>query len=190
MPLSCGGSSISTNATTTPKPNKKTPTGVIVGSAVGGFAVLAIVGAIIFCLLRRRKQEAEATAETNVFSGADPPKTDMDNTGFYRPPAYSSSGPSPVAGGYPAESVISDSNSMRSPSGYSYVPSSPPPSARGGYYPPSIPRRPTPSAMNAGVPQPPAELSARPPSAAAFPGMFQDDDYDAVSSNEGSKRGK
>ncbi|CUS09968.1 unnamed protein product [Tuber aestivum] len=184
--LSCGGSSISTNNITESETKKKTPTGVIVGSAVGGFAVLAIAGGVIFCLLRRRQQRAEATAETNVFSGVDPPKTDMGGTGFYRPPAYTSPGPSPVMGAYPAESVTSDSNSMRSPSGYSHVPSSPPPSSIGVYNPPSITRRPTPAALNAEGP--PAELSARPLST-AFPTTFQDADYDGVSSNEGSKRG-
>ncbi|KAG0132178.1 aspartic peptidase domain-containing protein [Tuber indicum] len=184
VPLSCKGS----GNMTTPRAEKKTPTGVIVGSAVGGFAVLAIVGAIIFCLFRRRKQRAEATAETNVFSGADPPKTDMAGTGFYRPPAYTSPGPSSIAGAYPPESVMSDNNSMRSPSGYSHVPSSPPPSTSGIYNPPSSIRRPAPAAVNADGP--PAELSARPPSAAAFPGIFQEADYDAASSNEGSKGGK
>ncbi|RPA99572.1 hypothetical protein L873DRAFT_1905426 [Choiromyces venosus 120613-1] len=192
VPLSCGGSSINTSNTTVatdmPNNDKKTPVGVIAGSAVGGFAVLALVGAIIFFLLRRRKQQAEATAETNVFAGVDPPKTDMAGAGIYHPPAYTSPGLPSASGVYATESVISDNNSMRSPSGYSHVASSPPPSSRGVYNPPSIVRRPTPSNLN--VEAPPVELSARPPSAAAFPEMFQDADYDAVSSAEGSKRGK
>lgn len=161
-------------------PKKKVKVAVIVGSAVGGLVVLVAAGAIILLLLRRRKRIT--TAETNVFSGSDPPKSDMasaTNMGFYHPPAYNSPGLSPTSQStfHQAESVASDNNSVRA--GYSIVPSSPPRSARGLYTVPMVPRRPTPGSLAAEGP--PAELSARPPSA-AFPSAFVEGSLDGSDS--------
>jgi hypothetical protein len=47
-----------TTATHKPTPGSKTPIGAIVGGAVGGIAVLAALGALIFILVKKRKTKA------------------------------------------------------------------------------------------------------------------------------------
>ncbi|KAH6898524.1 hypothetical protein B0T10DRAFT_578321 [Thelonectria olida] len=133
LTVSVTGSVATSSEISSPKPKSKTPIGAIVGGAVGGVAVIALIGLAVFFILRKKKK-TDATPpppqqqlEVSQVQGA-PPDQGQPPVSQIPPSPQSFAPTSPSGTGYP--SGVPPSFVPTSPSNTGY-PSGVPPSFQG-----------------------------------------------------------